>query len=626
MVYYGMSLTGTSHIKKGTVCQDSHKVAQLPNGWVAAAVADGVGSSKHSDIASRLAVDTVIEICNNRIDKHTKLSEVKEIVKNAYNEAQQRIAEYVYAHDDELSDYDTTLHMVVYDGSGFVYGHAGDGGIVGLTNDGKYIKVTVPQKAEDNICVIPLRGGETSWVIEEVKGKFASVLLATDGVYDTFYPYLLRGNDPDVYVPLIRFFMDNNVLSATQDNIQEIQKSRQEYVDSQAYESVSDDKTIVVIINQNVNPKLQEDAYYAEPNWAELELAWRKKAYPHLYPQDIEYTGIRANQYVLEGKPFAVGKTCKIHSIKGNTASIAQIYDEKFATEELAAKLIHMMKHTPSRRVLPYVIWPQDLLYDSNNKFVGIILPKCGAIESLREVYEMGSKLNATLTWKAKIEVATSLCEVISAIHDAGYIVGNFNPESIFVDANKAQIYLMDPDSFLIQKEKSEWNMGLPEYIPVEIHNGIQHGNTSIGKAPQYTLESDYFALAVIIFKILMNGAHPFACRIINLQSDAECPQPVDNIIEGYFPYVMKKSDLDIPVYAPHISILPDDIQKLFYRAFVDGHTRPSSRPGPVEWEKSLGRLLKSLTNCNASPMHNYYKGLFKCPWCELEGPHNQSK
>ncbi len=283
MLHYGMSLTGSSHIKRGIVCQDAHKIFQLSNGWIVAAVADGVGSSRHSDIASRLAVDTVIEMCNNRIDKHTKLSEVKEIVKKAYNEAQQRIVNYAYAHDDELSDYDTTLHMVVYDGSGFVYGHAGDGGIIGLTNDGKYIKVTKPQKAEDSICVIPLRAGEDSWVIGEQKGKFASVLLATDGIYDTFYPYLLRDNYPDIYVPLARFFMDNNVLSVTQENIGEIEKSRLDFVNSEAYASVDDDKTLVVVINPNIFPKMQEDSYYTEPDWDRLQLEWNMKAYPHLY-------------------------------------------------------------------------------------------------------------------------------------------------------------------------------------------------------------------------------------------------------------------------------------------------------------------------------------------------------
>lgn len=623
-----MSLTGTSHIKKGTVCQDSHKVAQLTNGWTVAAVADGVGSSKHSDIASRLAVDTVIELCNSRIDKFTRLSEVKDIVKNAYSEAQQRIAEYAYAHDDELSDYDTTLHMVVYDGNGFVYGHAGDGGIVGLTNDGRYIKVTTPQKAEDNICVIPLRAGEDSWVIGEEKGKYASVLLATDGVYDKFYPYLLQfqKHEPYVYVSLIRYFMDNYLLRVSEDNIGEIEKSRKDFLESANCDSITDDKTVVVIINQNVIPKLQDDSYYEEPDWGELDLAWRKMAYPHLYPQDIEYTGIRADQYILEGKPIAVGKTCKIYSVKGDTASIAQIYDEKFATEELAVKLTRMMKRAPSRRVMPYVIWPQDLLFDSNKKFAGVLFPKCSAKESLREVYEIGSKINVTLTWKSKIEIAISLCEVISAIHDAGYIVGNLNPESILVDPDKTKIYLADSDSILIQKEKSEWDMGLPEYMPVEIHNAIRQEHTGIVSAPQYTLESDNFALAVIIFKVLMNGAHPFACRIVNLQSDVDCPQPTDNIIEGYFPYVMKKNDFDIPMYAPHISILPEDIQRLFYRVFVEGHTRPSNRPTPDEWTKSLYKLLKYLKTCNANKLHYYYRGLVKCPWCDFEGSNSQNK
>lgn len=286
LLYYGMSLIGSSHLKRNIGCQDSNKMVLLSNGWVVAAVADGVGSAKHSDIASGIAVDTVIEICNNHIGEQTKLNDVKEIILEAYKKAEERIEEYVKSHNDDIFDYDTTLSMVVYDGENLVYGHVGDGGIIGLTNEGRYEKITLPQKAEDGICVIPLRAGQDFWVIDEAKGKYASALLTTDGMYDTFYPYLLRENNPDIYVPLIRFFMDNNVLFATADNIKDIEISRMQYMQSEAYASVSDDKTIAVVINPDIKPELQDDSYYSEPDWEKLQLEWNRKAYPQLYKKD----------------------------------------------------------------------------------------------------------------------------------------------------------------------------------------------------------------------------------------------------------------------------------------------------------------------------------------------------
>lgn len=281
-------MIGTSHTKSGIVCQDSSKVNRLSNGWVVAAVADGVGSAKHSEVASKLAVDTVVDICDNRIDKHTQFNDLQSIILSAYKEAEKNIEDFAAQRGDNISEYDTTLSMVIYDGEKVAYGHSGDGGIVGLTMDGEYVKITEPQKADDNICVIPLRAGEMSWVIGECALRLASVLLATDGVYDTFFPYLLKGQKTEIYIPLIRFFMDNNCLDIGNNSITDIEKSRLDFLQSSSYEFVFDDKTILVVLNTNVFPALKEESYYLEPDWDKLQLEWNKKAYPHLYNQSVE--------------------------------------------------------------------------------------------------------------------------------------------------------------------------------------------------------------------------------------------------------------------------------------------------------------------------------------------------
>ena len=58
--YYNLSKQGTSHrdANPPVVCQDANKVIRLENGWVVAAIADGVGSSKHSEIGAQIAVES----------------------------------------------------------------------------------------------------------------------------------------------------------------------------------------------------------------------------------------------------------------------------------------------------------------------------------------------------------------------------------------------------------------------------------------------------------------------------------------------------------------------------------------------------------------------------------------
>ncbi len=289
LLYYGKSVVGESHIKKGTVCQDYSKAVNLKNGWCVAAVADGVGSARYSDVASRIAAETFIEICyQNLIDNNFDKEYIKRVIFASYMIAQKRIEDYAYRYEHGLIDYDTTLSCIVYDGKRIVYGHSGDGGIVGLTAQGEYRKITQPQKAEDGICVIPLRAGAKEWVIGESSEEFSSVLLATDGIYDTFFPYLLKGQRTEIYVPLIQFFMDNNILDAHEETISEIEKSRLDYVCGDAYSSVKDDKTILVVVNPNVIPARLDEAYYQEPDWKYLQEEWNGKAYPHLYPQRMQ--------------------------------------------------------------------------------------------------------------------------------------------------------------------------------------------------------------------------------------------------------------------------------------------------------------------------------------------------
>lgn len=290
LLTYGMSIAGTSHIKKNIPCQDSNRFESLSNGWVAASVADGVGSAKHSDIASAIACDVFIDTCKALVTNDSKISDAKDIIATAYRNAEEKIREYVAEKGDEITDYDTTLSAVIYDGEKFSYGHSGDGGIVIISNDGEYIKVTKPQKGADGISVIPLRAGENSWEFGFCETKTAVVLLATDGVYDSFNPYLLKGQPNELYIPVVRWFTDNNIIGISADNLKAVEESRRRFLTGENTKSITDDKTVVVVFNSEIKPILQDPSFYAEPDWIKLQDIWNRKAYPHLYKDEAEGT------------------------------------------------------------------------------------------------------------------------------------------------------------------------------------------------------------------------------------------------------------------------------------------------------------------------------------------------
>jgi len=286
---YGFSITGSSHEGKGTKCQDANKFRELANGMVIAAVADGVGSCKYSDAASKIAVDVSTSFCEEKLKAGSGSNEFVKLIEEAFSRAELAIENQSLRDNQPLPEYDTTLDLVIYDGKQISYGHCGDGGIIGLTVKGDYLKVTDPQKKE-GIYVVPLRNGSknknNTWVFGYVQDELASVLLATDGVYDTFFPYLLKGQPVEVYVPLVRYFMDNNGIRVSRSNIKKISAEREAFINSKACESITDDKTLLVLINEDIKPKRKDDSYYKEPDWDALQLEWNKKAYPDLYKEN----------------------------------------------------------------------------------------------------------------------------------------------------------------------------------------------------------------------------------------------------------------------------------------------------------------------------------------------------
>jgi len=325
---YGFSVVGKSHIKKGTGCQDSHCIRKLENGWVIAAVADGVGSAKNSHIGSKIAAQTVVEFCDECMPWDYNLISIKSMMRTAYNFAYKLILREAQKSGEPIESYDTTLTMVIYDGHRIIYGHSGDGAIIGLNTFGNYVAITRPQKGADGVSVIPLRSGYTQWVIDSYDEDLAAVILVTDGMLETICPYLLRDHDKKIdraYVALASFFADPSGITETdtseiKDVIGRFITAEENYCSDEFYgrltailnthltegvdeiiekykqnnypialmQNEQDDKTVVGLLNTDLALDNKEADYYSEPDWNALQDAWNRKAYPHLYANNSE--------------------------------------------------------------------------------------------------------------------------------------------------------------------------------------------------------------------------------------------------------------------------------------------------------------------------------------------------
>lgn len=281
--YYKMSIIGIAHqANKDGVCQDASDVAVLKNGWVVAAIADGLGSAKKSDIGSITAVKTVLSfVKENYPDKWHEESLIS-LLRMAYHKALKTIIALSEENQDELCDYDTTLTAVIYNGANVVYGHVGDGGVITLSSYGDYSVLTKVQKGETFNETYPLRAGPESWSFGFANEDVCSLIMMTDGIFDVAYPWLLARTNQPIYVNFVRPFMDINILKvSTPADFENAQVKITDFFKGSYCKQITDDKTIVGIINTDVMPETKPKEFYTEPDWEKLAKEHHDRLYEH---------------------------------------------------------------------------------------------------------------------------------------------------------------------------------------------------------------------------------------------------------------------------------------------------------------------------------------------------------
>ena len=163
-------------------------------------------------------------------------------------------------------------------------------------------------------------------------------------------------------------------------------------------------------------------------------------------------------------------------------------------------------------------------------------------------------------------------------------------------------VAMFDCDGFSI---KGENDARYPaEYVSEEYiyPEGMQQTCQEMGE------EQDKFALAVIIFKLLNEGIHPFSGtprKNENMLSIQE------RIADYHYAYGIWPDTYQ----APHPYSIHDYFDKntmnMFERAFTKGNERPSA----LEWQMQLEYILKHLKQCKKNPDHAYFtpKGCGLC-------------
>ncbi len=351
----------------------------------------------------------------------------------------------------------------------------------------------------------------------------------------------------------------------------------------------------------------------------------------------VEYHAANGAIYKIKEERMARGGEGSIHEIENMPNFVAKIFRKNKRSSAREEKIGKMVLNKAPEGVLRCVAWPLDVLYDENG-FAGYVMKRVKCSASLSELYS-DSKYDLLVRTYA----AYNLCAAIEEIHNMGQVCGDLNPRNICInldqkDRDVYKVTLVDTDSYHFIADESVYRceVGLAEYLAPELQQKIS-GEVTLKNAPlpTFTRETDLFALAVHVFCLLMNGSHPFACakktesflNTMEQMTGAEtpesvvAPQPIENIKSGFFPFYIRRMNVDIPAYAPEFESLEPTLQELFVQTFVEGYKNPKRRVQADKWIAVLGTVIEKFNEktVRCPEEHIYFKHMTECPFCEVQ-------
>ena len=253
---------------------------------------------------------------------------------------------------------------------------------------------------------------------------------------------------------------------------------------------------------------------------------------------------------------------------------VAKMYRRR-PREYLISKLRRMTAIKPGVSDGVSVAWPEDILLNSADGVIGYAMRRVeGHPASAYYLPKNRRRYAPWFDYELLLTAAKNIARAVQSVHDQDYVVGNINDSNILISESDASVALTGADSFYPVNGPYISPVRRPEYAPRE----------RWGEDVYAAKTHDLFGLAIIIYRLLMEGVHPFAVRYVGLNE----PSGLDSgIARGHFSHsrqIPQRPGSSEPLYVPPPgstlwSALPPDIRDLFIRCFDDGHYQPEKRP-----------------------------------------------
>ncbi|MDA8145387.1 MAG: protein kinase [Thermaerobacter sp.] len=326
------------------------------------------------------------------------------------------------------------------------------------------------------------------------------------------------------------------------------------------------------------------------------------------------YVFSKAGRRLPVGQRIAEGGEGTVYRVADQATVCIKIFHRKeLEDKEREEKLRAMVEHPPedpmARQGHCSIAWPREQIFAdaAKKRFLGFLMPLVprGALPALACMQpEDRNRRLAEFNFKYLVQASRNLAAAMAAVHQVDCVVGDLNESNVMVHP-KALITVIDCDSLQVRRNGRVWRCQVAkrEYLAPELQGQDL-------AAVDRTEASDSFALAVMIFQLLMQGFHPFMGV---WRGQGEAPSLADRIRDHLYAY--QGGSLKPPPAAPALEILPPAVRQAFGQAFAGA---PQDRPTPKDWMRLMDDMFGKLQVCPRESQHVYGTHQAHCPWCRM--------
>lgn len=287
------------------------------------------------------------------------------------------------------------------------------------------------------------------------------------------------------------------------------------------------------------------------------------------------------------GERISRGKEGSVYAIDGEPHLVAKVFKKGKVTTHRKEKVELMIQHEVW---LPGICFPESAL-SYEGEFVGFTMRRAQDAHVLNDTIFIPQELDRLYpgwTRRDLVDVCLSFLKRVKSLHDLNILIGDINPNNVMLGKQK-DAWIIDIDS--VQVEGYPCPVGWDEFTAPEILGGVRGLRSA---------EHEYFAIAVLLFMIMMTGTFPYE----NSGSD----DTVQNIKSGLFPYGFdgrSERDQQPPLRWLYVwSHLSRQLKELFWNSFHRDGSRyhPENRVTVDEWIRAFQGFKKTLSYPDVDP------------------------